>query len=783
MATNADRPWEQLPIIEVDGKEVPAPRGRIKSPNDLQAIHQKLYEEDRFASNKRAQVQGAVNGEAPYCVEREKQMGLSGRSNVNFGGMSDFVQATTKPYISILESMDTFGTSPVRGIESEQDKLRFSAIISKEIARTIKKWPMFYAVWGQNVTLMKLDGVSFCFFPDSIDWRYETAGMAKIKFPRRVKASVDALDIVTCEDTIMPHVLYEKVMAEENLSDHLKNWNKNEVFEAIKDAGPKVPNFSDWEEWQRIYKGNDITYGVTGTVITVIYGWVRELDGTVSHYIARKDNASGDNSIGDFLYKEEGKYRSMDNFLHAYFGDFGSNGDFHSIRGEGYKAFPAITSRNRFQNKLFDASVQAATPHLIAPTESQQTTRSITPFGPYMLMDPSMSFAETHAPPLQQNLIPAMQEIDRIVAQKSLGSAPGFSGMQGRTQKTKFQVQTEVEQSAALSASDFFLFMTTWERHYKEIVRRMINRDYLSTDPGGKEVHQMIARCISQGVPKDVIYSLDVDAIEINTGIGKGSVSERRIAMDMIYGTIYPNLDTEARATVDRLFVATLTSQSVADYLVPIDPNLRPPMDAQIAKLENGAMAQGQPPAFEINQNHEVHVGIHLQRLYELNTQFEEFQIELDQAIDQMQPMWEHSINDHMPNISQSNPRYGEYKQALQQLGEFITNGAKKVEKERLKAQEDQQIAQEDEMLAATGIHAASVDANARASQEGQLAIEGERNRIRNDQIRAQLEQRKMATEIRAKEQQININDVKTATDVAVKLRQTKEKNPAKLND
>lgn len=780
MATTVDRPWEQLPTIEIDGEEIPAPRGRIKSAVDLNSIHRKFFSDDLLASNKRAQVQAAVNGEAPYCVEREKASGLAGRSNVNFGGMNDFVQATTKPYISILESMDTFGTSPVRGVENEADALRYGNIISKEIARTIKNWPNFYARWGQNVTLMKLDGVSFCYFMDARDWRYYTAGLSKIKFPRQYEASVDAIDIITCEDTIAPHILYEKIMADEKLPEDQRCWDKSAAFYAIKNAGPRTPDYQDYEQWQRLIKGNDITFSTTGTTITIIHGWVRELDGTVSHYIACRNLGDQQNDQDAFLYKEEGKYRSMNSFIHAYFGDFGTNGDFHSIRGEGYKVFPAIVSRNRIQNKLIDVSVQSATPHLSAPTENQQTMRSITPYGPYMLMDSTMNFVQTNVPPLQQNLLPALDQIDRIVGEKSLGSAPGFAGMQGRTQKTKFQVQTEVEQSAALGASDFFLFITSWRNHYKEIVRRMISKSYLSSDPGGKEVHEMIARCIAQGVPKDVIYTIDVDAIEMNTGIGKGSVSERRMAMDVIYSTIYPNLDTEARATIDRMFAATLTSQSLADYLVPNDPNSRPPIDATIAKLENGAMAQGQPPAFEINQNHEVHVGVHLQRLYELNTQFEEFQIELDQAIDQMQPMWEHSINDHMPNISQSNPRYGEYKQALQQLGEFITNGAKKVEKERLKAQEDQQIAQEDEMLAGTGIHAAAVDANARASQEGQLAIEGERNRIRNDQIRAELEQRKMATEIRAKEQQININDVKTATDVAVKLRQTKEKKPAK---
>lgn len=773
MATTVDRPWEKLPTVEVDGKEVPAPRGRVKSSSDLLSIHQKLFNDDLLASNKRAQVQAAVNGEAPYSVEREKSSGLYGRSNVNFNGMSDFVQAATKPYISLLESLDTFGTSPVRGVQNESDRIRYSNIISKEIARTIKNWTNFYSKWGQNVTLMMLDGISFCYFMDTHDWRYNTAGLSKMKFPRQYEASVDALDIITCEDILAPHVLYEKIQIEDKLPENHRRWNKEVAYEAIKQAGPNTPDFQDYEQWQRLIKGNDITFGSTGTVIKVVHGWVRELDGTVSHYIACKNLGDMTNGKDMFLYKEEGKYRSMNSFLHAYFGNFGTNGDFHSIRGEGYKAFPGIVSRNRIYNKLIDASVQAATPHLTAPTESQDTMRSMTPWGPYMLMDKSMAFAETHTPPLQQNLLPAIDQLDRIVAQKTMGSAPGFAGQQSRTQKTKFQIQTEVDQSAALGASDFFLFMTAWRRHYIEIVRRMINPEYLPTDPGGREVHEMIARCISQGVPKEVFYSIDVEAIEMNTGIGKGSIAERRMAMEAIYSTIYPNLDTEGRATVDRMFAAALTSQSMADYLVPNDPNSRPPIDAQIAKLENNGMAMGEPPAFEINQNHEVHVGLHLERLYEINTQFEEFQIEMAEAVDKMDPIWVHSIEQHMPNISENNPRYGEFNQGLQQLGEFITNARKKVDKERLKQQEDEQIAQQDVDLTA---FREAVSVGARASQEGQLAIEGERNRIEQDRRRAALEEERLMLENQGKRQQMQINDIKTATEVAERIQRAREK-------
>ena len=58
--------------------------------------------------------------------------------------------------------------------------------------------------------------------------------------------------------------------------------------------------YSDWEALQAELKNNDIHEGYQNPTISVLHFWVRELDGSISHYI------SAEKDCKDFLYKHNG---------------------------------------------------------------------------------------------------------------------------------------------------------------------------------------------------------------------------------------------------------------------------------------------------------------------------------------------------------------------------------------------------------------------------------------------------------------------------------------------
>ena len=144
--------------------------------------------------------------------------------------------------------------------------------------------------------------------------------------------------------------------------------------------------------------------------------------------------------------------------------------------------------------------------------------------------------------------------------------------------------------------------------------------------------------------------------------------------------------DQEGQRILLRQFTASYTDTQFARLLVPDEAGTRPPMDLQIANIENSLMELGKPAQIEPNQDHVVHVGSHLAALAEVNGALSQVQIELDDAIRQMFPVWQHAT-EHMQFISPENPLYPEFKASLEQIGEVVINGQKHLDAEARKAQ------------------------------------------------------------------------------------------------
>ena len=743
-----------IPSVVSQDDQTLIKRGRVKSPADIARIHQTLFNEDLLSSQKRAMVQAAIDGEAPYSNQKERLAGQSGRSNINFGQLAQAVEEAQMPYFRLLESLDVLCSTPTKYGDTET-RTNLEPVLAEEITRMIKNWSGFLPLWGQLSLLYVSEGIGFSLFSDAIDWRWQVKGLQHLKFPRRIRADVNYLDIVTCEDTMRPDELYSKITAEEPLEDEQKYWNKEAILKTIKEtARSQGLNANDPQEVAETWKDNDLSQGLTANTVRVIHGYVRELDGTVSHYLARYDGE------GDWLYKCEGKFKDISSLITSFIGSVGSNGDFQSIRGLGYRLFPATSGQNRLLNKFLDQACIASTPHLSTSNEDANVEQMIRPMGPYMLMADGTAFQEIQTPDFSKNLIPAIDALNGIASSRAAASAPSAAGGMSRTQKTKYQVQTETEQSGALQSSGFSMFMAAWERHLRCVLSRVSREDYLITDPGGKEVHELRLRLVARGIPLEALYRLDVKAVEVNTGLGKGSASERRSVTSILNETLWPRLDAKGKNILDRMTAASYAGTQIAKMLVPDITGGRPPIDAQVAQLENSLMSLGKPPAFEPNQDHVVHIDKHLEDLYQINTQLTQMQIELRPAIDQMQPIWEHCINQHLPLIDPTNPDYRRFKEALQQLGELIKNSRKHLDAEDQREAEEQAEAQgqeapqQEELYGGTpaGLFAAAVDANARAASKDDAIIQ----------------KTKAETQIMLEKhrQQLAANDVKLALDV-----------------
>lgn len=658
-------------------------RGRFKSAGDVVSTFQTMWWADLESSRKRAYAQSMIDLAPPYSEAKERRMGLHGRTNVNWGLATQSQKEAEAPYNDILEGLDVFGTVPTN-YGDEATRLWMEPIISEEITRMISKWPSFHDMWQFNAHLFTMEGLSFVFFEDDIDWRWDVKGQQHFKFPRRTRASVEAVDVFGCKVDMTPNQLYAHCRDDAAAAD--EGWDKEQVWEAIKQAAQQhsLPS-NDFQEWEKAWKNNDILFGVTNVTVETIHLWAQELDGTVSRYIVRFDGA------GSFLYKSEGKYHSMSRVIIPYKYGVGSNGDFHSIRGHAAEIFGPASAVNRLLCKSIDAATFAATPHLVCTNEDAVNELPLTPTGPYMMITDGVQFAQQPTPDYERSLMPVLQQMMGVFASRSGQYTQSMPNTMDNTERTKYEQEMRYAQQARISTAGMNLFFSSWELHFKEIVRRVIRKGYSSAEPGGQYVQEFIIRCKSRGVPIEAIEQIDVSRIEINSGIGKGSAAAHRAALDQLEEMLY-RMDARGQNIFNRMKAASLVGTRIANLLFPDQPGLRPTQDAENAQLENQiitlAAIAGAPQRVQVlsDQNHDIHLQYHISELGQLNDGIGQQQMPLEVAIPQMEPLFEHS-QQHFALLDPKNPNRPLFKESLQQLGEVITNGAKHVEAEKAKAE------------------------------------------------------------------------------------------------
>jgi len=720
-------------------------RGRIKNPAQLAGAYQYLFTSDLGSSRARAKVQSQVDGDPPYSSEQDRLLGMAGRTNANWGYASQSQQDIERPYNEVFDSIDVFGTTPLRaGFADELARQQWAPIIAEEISRMIRNWPKFTYNRLLCVHLFTMFGVAFTYREDKYDWRFKVTSLQWLKVPRRTEATIEDQDFFCARVYTSPVELMKKI--KDRKAAELAGWNVQAVMDAIEQtAQPTAIDTSNPETLQETVKDQDYFTGAGAITVDLVHGWVREMDGSISHVIGRYDGN------GEFLYKCEGMYGSMSEFVTAYTDGVGSNGDFYSIRGNAWRGFNSSLYLNLMTCKAVDMANWSSTPHIKATDEDALIDTLIRPSGPYNIISSQAEFVEIKHVPFQQNLIPMIQEIKGIFGMRSrqAGGSNRYTG--GATPRTAEEVKTEAAIDGQLTTAGMDLYFLSWLNDFKEIVRRVCNRELSASHPGGAEAFKMRKRCMERGVPIEAIYNVDIDAIEINRGVGKGSAQERRA----VFSQLMPNIgsyDPKGQQILLRQYTASLAGISFANLLVPPEPGTRPPVDVQIANMENALMSVGQPAVLEPNQDHTVHVATHLSKLAEINGALANEQMEFAPAIQLLGPIWRHAM-EHMAYISDKNPLYKSFKEALSQIEEVVVNGEKKLAAEARRAQENPEAATGDSEETPLSVLRQSVDAGAR------LDVMAKRQQL-------QFDSEKQSLELAKKQQDLAYGDAKKAQEL-----------------
>ena len=671
---NADYPLDidglELGALTDKGKPVET---RLKDVKSAVSIFKTLFKADEKSAVNRARIDAMFDGAAPYNQGSLATSGQPLKTNLNFGEAQRLLDISLSAYVDLYSSLERL--VEVEGTMGEKSEITpLEDIVEEELTHLLRSWPEFHSAYLRLCTTFIKHGVSIAYFDTPDDWKFRVGGFTDILIPRQTPASESCIDVAIGRRQYLLHELYSFIKNPEAAAK--VGWNVDEVKRVIqknastKGRGTGSMNDQDYEAIQAEFKNNDIYTGIQNPSVSVLHFWVKEMDGTVSHYISCEELPQ------DFMYKKVSRYESAEQAYVMFTYGVGSNGTYHSIRGLGQRIFSHIQTSNRLRCQQIDGAMLSSAVMIQPENQRSLDELQFTYYGAYAVMSPNVRIVEKAIPNLGTAVQPALEDLTNQL-QLNTDTVSTYGPNQSSPYRNQMQVSADMDVTTRLSGASLNLFYASWTRLLREVVRRVV-----TTKKRDKAVKDFYTRCMKRGVPEQFITSLDVNRTKAVRSIGNGSYANRMLALRELQG-ISGQFDDVGRRNLTRDIVSTRVGHDLADRYVPADVEKRPTIDIKIAMFENQQLQEGNNVPVIPSELHGTHLEVHVPVLQQLIEAIDSGQADPMQVLPMIQSFYQHISE--TAQYAAGDPALeglvGQTKQILQYAEEAINNTMKAVEK------------------------------------------------------------------------------------------------------
>lgn len=578
------------------------PKERLKDAKSAHSIYNTLRESDVHADQDRSKIQAMFDGDPPYNPATLRSMGQAYRANLNFGEAAADLENALAAYTDLVTGVEKL-VDVKTSFGDESERAVWGGIIGEEYHKLLLEWDQFHFNFQLLSHYFISQGLGVTFFENDKDWRWRVCGIGEFLMPRGTPATEERIDFAVAKRSYLAHELYAYIANPKAAKE--AGWNVEEVRKALSESNRgQRPGDQTWEELEVEFKNNDLFYSYAkAQEIRVNHYYVREFDGSISHYIGLRD---GSNS--DFLFKKVSRFKNAAEAFTVFTFGIG-NGTYHSIRGLGHKIFPHIQVSNRLRCSVVDGSMMQ-TSMVLQPKTAEDVSRLTLAFaGPISFLPPNLEVVATSFPNYNQNVLPVMQDM-ALTRQANTGSYRTRQMSDGSKERTATEVQAQLANEAVLSTASINLFYVPWGKLLRESFRRLQKDTWQKGDAGFEGYLKFRTRLEQRGVPWKAV--LDVYDVKPVRAIGYGSSGARILAFNEFL-QLLPRFDEVGQQNLIRDRVAARVGYDQVDRYLPASKlKERLPTDAKIAELENAQFQDGRPISVMPTENHSVHLRVHL---------------------------------------------------------------------------------------------------------------------------------------------------------------------------
>lgn len=598
-ATSSEAP--NNPEFDKGGKNI---RPAIENSNQARELARKLDEDDRRGrDSRRALVQGAFNGNAPFSPSWLKSQGLDWHFNVSFNHMAGVIGRATVPYTRF--GLDIRYLTRFMG-EMEDwrlDRLRV------EYVKAIKRWgrwPKFYTRLIQELNLM---GWSTSTWLDEFTPWPEFSPQSRTFVPDESPNDVDDVDVIVVKKHYLLHQLYSKI--ENSKQAKAAGWNVKNVRACLMSAQPKrLENTKNWEEFEKAIRGGYIYWSYTSAkVVTVYHVFVREISGKVSHWAVEYKQGDADvkKTYGDLedsgLFEAKDQFESM-NQVCSYFDAEPGDSNWHGPRGAGQRAYNTHVNRDKLLNGILTSTFISLLLPIKVPDELRGDQLDTFVALPFCQVPSGVELLADKLPGVTQDVFSTDALLTANAEQTTGDVVPsGKAPYLDDKQKTATQSNIDATRQNELRQSGIERFVDPFAKMHGEIFRRLCKKN--SQDKDAKKFQKRLAEVGVLG-PKDTLSDL-VERVEVLSFYEiKDVTGEAAAASQMIFQDFRGDPAVEQRPLYEDRVRTVMGPEAVLRYLPEEANKIEFDEAARKQQMEIAALVMGQNILVLPNDKHEA---------------------------------------------------------------------------------------------------------------------------------------------------------------------------------
>ena len=664
-----------LPVITAEGNPV---KRRIKDVGGARSLYFQYRQADFESNRQMARHQAMADGEAPYDQAARSRLGQDYLSNFNPNDLKGILDTSLASYTDLISADESFIEVFTTFGETEQ-RAEWSQTMSKHLSRSIRSWSRFYFQYAYIPHYFNLHGVGIGYFEDALNWQWSVTNLGFMKIARQTPACEDDIECAFTKAYVQPHKLMDIIQKGE--ASEAEGWNIAALKQALMNTTTNSVSLYSFTELEARWKDNDLVWGSNNPTISLIYSWVREMDGKYSIVVFTEDgtnNPSGNPE--EFLCYKQGVYNNAQEAMVFFTRGIGTNGTYHSIRGLAADIFNSMQALMRLRNREVDIAFESGPMWQVEDDEALETA-NITPWGAGMLISRGVKPLNMTPPVLSNTLQPAINSLQQTIQQNIGTYTSSATAIPSQREMSAKEWSGRIEQLAQLSVTQINLFNQSMDRLCREIARRFTRKDYQRNESGGHFVHDWRQACIADGVPPEALYQIDHKQTRAARTIGFGSPAARRVALQNLM-ELWPQMDEFGKESLVRDLVAATTGWEKANVYTPApSATARPPFDTAIADMQNSILKDGGTATIQPNENKRVHLQQHIGAMQEFVAAFEQAgqnPAMYQEIVPPLNSLYTHSVE---TLETYTGIDAGEFRQQLQQVGEILVNGTRHLQK------------------------------------------------------------------------------------------------------